>query len=115
MALSLLAGLSHGCTEAILLAHGFTIEMLTVLVRGGLATATPKIVHGGGRPSRAAVASVTGPKNRAASSSSFNSFNACPGLFQVAFEIGGRLRSPQLRGYDAAIGRAHRGGGQFLG
>jgi hypothetical protein len=50
LALSLLAGLSHGCTEAILLAHGFTIEMLTVLVRGGLATATPKFVHGGGRP-----------------------------------------------------------------
>jgi hypothetical protein len=28
LALSLLAGLSHGCTEAILLAHGFTIEIL---------------------------------------------------------------------------------------
>jgi len=41
----LLAGSSHGCTEAILLAHGFTIEMLIVLVRGGLATATPEIVH----------------------------------------------------------------------
>jgi hypothetical protein len=35
LALSLLAGLSHGCTEAILLAHGFTIEMLIVLVRAG--------------------------------------------------------------------------------
>ncbi len=49
-ALSLLAGLSHGCTEAILLAHGFTIEMLVVLVRGGFATATPEIVHAGSRP-----------------------------------------------------------------
>jgi hypothetical protein len=50
LALSLLAGLSHGCTEAILLAHGFTIEILIVLVRGGLATATPEIVHAGSRP-----------------------------------------------------------------
>jgi hypothetical protein len=48
-ALSLLAGLSHGGTEAILLAHGFTIEMLIVLVRGGFATATPEIVHAGNR------------------------------------------------------------------
>ena len=48
-ALRLLAGLSHGCTEAILLAHGFTIEMLVVLVRDGLATATPEIVHAGSR------------------------------------------------------------------
>jgi hypothetical protein len=35
-ALGLLASSSHGCTEAILLAHGFTIEMLIVLVRDGL-------------------------------------------------------------------------------
>jgi hypothetical protein len=46
-ALGLLAGSSHGCTEAILLAHGLTIEMLIVLVRDGLATATPEIVHAG--------------------------------------------------------------------
>ncbi len=49
-ALWLLAGSSHGCTEAILLAHGSTIEMLIVLARGGLATATPEIVHAGSRP-----------------------------------------------------------------
>ena len=49
-ALRLLAGSSHGCTEAILLAHGFTIEMLVVLVRDGFATATPEIVHAGNRP-----------------------------------------------------------------
>jgi hypothetical protein len=46
----LLAGSSHCCTEAILLAHGFTIEMLIVLVRDGFATATPEIVHAGSRP-----------------------------------------------------------------
>ena len=49
-ALGLLAGSSHGCTEAILLAHGFTIEMLIVLVCDGLATATPEIVHAGRQP-----------------------------------------------------------------
>ena len=49
-ALRLLVGSSHGCTEAILLAHGFTIEMLIVLVRDGFATATPEIVHAGRRP-----------------------------------------------------------------
>jgi hypothetical protein len=49
-ALTLLAGSSHGCTEAILLAHGFTIEMLVVLVSDGLATATSEIVHAGRRP-----------------------------------------------------------------
>jgi len=48
-ALWLLAGSSHGCTEAILLAHGFTIEMLIVLVGDGLATATSEIVHAGRR------------------------------------------------------------------
>jgi hypothetical protein len=49
-ALEILAGSSLGVTEAILLAHGFTTEMLTVLVRDGLATATPEIVHAGKRP-----------------------------------------------------------------
>ena len=49
-ALWLLAGSLHGCTEAILLAHGFTIEMLIVLVRDGFATATPEIVQAGRRP-----------------------------------------------------------------
>ena len=48
-ALRLLAGSSH-CTEAILLAHGFTIEMLIVLVVDGFATATPEIVHAGRWP-----------------------------------------------------------------
>jgi hypothetical protein len=33
-----------------MLAHGFTTEMLTVLVRDGLATATPETVHPGKRP-----------------------------------------------------------------
>ena len=49
-ALRLLAGSPLGVTEAIMLAHGFTNEMLTVLVRDGLATATPETVHAGKRP-----------------------------------------------------------------
>jgi hypothetical protein len=46
----LLAGSPLGVTEAIMLAHGFTTETLTVLVRDGLATATPEAVHAGKRP-----------------------------------------------------------------
>jgi hypothetical protein len=46
----LLAAAPNGATEAIPLAHGFTIDMLTVLVRDGLATATPETVHAGKRP-----------------------------------------------------------------
>jgi hypothetical protein len=34
-----------GATEAIMLAHGFTIEMLVDLVQEGLATATPETVQ----------------------------------------------------------------------
>ena len=36
--------------EAIMLALGFTMEMLTILVRDGLATAMPQTVHSGNRP-----------------------------------------------------------------
>jgi hypothetical protein len=46
-ALRLLAGSPLGVTEAIMLAHGFTIEMLTVLVRDGLATAEQREMRGG--------------------------------------------------------------------
>jgi hypothetical protein len=40
-ALELLAASRDGCTEAIMLAHGFTIDLLVELVRAGLATAKP--------------------------------------------------------------------------
>jgi hypothetical protein len=39
-ALRVLAGSPHGCTEAIMLAHGFTVETLGRLVLDGHATAT---------------------------------------------------------------------------
>ena len=49
-ALRLLAGSPHGCTEAIMLAHGFTDEILGRLVMNGLATAAPGIMYAGNRP-----------------------------------------------------------------
>jgi hypothetical protein len=48
--LRLLARSSNGHTEAMLLARGFTNEMLGRLVIDGLATATPQIVHAGKWP-----------------------------------------------------------------
>jgi hypothetical protein len=49
-ALRLLAAAPNGATEAIMLAYGFTIDLLVDLVHEGLATATPEIVHAGKRP-----------------------------------------------------------------
>jgi len=46
----ILADSSLGCTEANLLAHGFTTDLLVDLVHEGLATATPETVHAGKRP-----------------------------------------------------------------
>src|SRR5262245_26250681 len=40
-ALELLAASNDGATEAIMAAHGFTVEQLVELVRSGLASATP--------------------------------------------------------------------------
>jgi len=42
-------GNRDGCTEAIMLAHGFTIPQMVVLVGDGLATATAERVVAGGR------------------------------------------------------------------
>jgi hypothetical protein len=49
-ALRLLAGSPLGVTEAIMLAHGFTIEMLDALVRDGLATAEQREMRAGRQP-----------------------------------------------------------------
>jgi hypothetical protein len=43
-ALELLASCRDGCTEAIMLAHGFTVPQMVELVRAGLATATAERV-----------------------------------------------------------------------
>jgi hypothetical protein len=48
-ALGILADAPHGLTEAILLAHGFTTELLASLVRDGLATVRRESVNAGER------------------------------------------------------------------
>jgi hypothetical protein len=48
-ALELLAASRDGCTEAVMLAHGFTIPQMVELVRAGLATATAERVVAGKR------------------------------------------------------------------
>jgi hypothetical protein len=46
-ALELLASCRDGCTEAMMLAHGFKTEMVVELLRAGLATATAERVVAG--------------------------------------------------------------------
>ena len=48
-ALELLASCRDGCTEAMMLAHGFTIPQMVELVRAGLATATAERLVAGSR------------------------------------------------------------------
>jgi hypothetical protein len=48
-ALELLASCRDGCTEALMLAHGFTTPQLVELIRAGLATATAERVVAGGK------------------------------------------------------------------
>jgi hypothetical protein len=46
-ALELLAGSRDGCTEAIMLAHGFSVELMVESVPAGLASAsTERVVAG---------------------------------------------------------------------
>jgi hypothetical protein len=59
-ALELLAACPQkGCTQAILVAHGFTVEQMVGLVRAGLATATPQRVRAGGHKMEVAVLRIT--------------------------------------------------------
>jgi hypothetical protein len=48
-ALELLASSRNGCTEAIMLAHGFTVELLVDLCIAELAIAIPERMVAGGR------------------------------------------------------------------
>jgi len=48
-ALELLAASRDGATEAIMIAHGFTVEQMVDLCIAGLATATPERMVAGGR------------------------------------------------------------------
>jgi hypothetical protein len=58
-ALELLASCRDGCTEAIMLAHGFTIEQMVELVRAGLATAKAERVVAGRRKMEVARVRIT--------------------------------------------------------
>jgi hypothetical protein len=63
-ALELLASCRDGCTEAFMLAHGFMIEQLVELVRGGLATASAERVRAGGKTMEVARLRITEARRR---------------------------------------------------
>jgi hypothetical protein len=48
-ALELLVSCRDGCTEAIMIAHGFTVAQMVELVRAGLASASTERVVAGNR------------------------------------------------------------------
>ena len=58
-ALELLAASREGCTEAIMIAHGFTVPQMVDLVRAGLATAKTERVVAGGRTMQVARVQIT--------------------------------------------------------
>jgi hypothetical protein len=59
-ALELLADCPReGCTEAVMLAHDFTVEQLVELVRSGLASATPQRIRAGGKVIEVATLRIT--------------------------------------------------------
>jgi hypothetical protein len=64
-ALELLASCRDGCTEAMMLAHGFTIPQMVELVRAGLAMATADRVVAGRRTIKVARVRITEAGRRA--------------------------------------------------
>jgi hypothetical protein len=64
-ALELLAASPDGCTEAIMLAHGFTVELLVELCMAELAIATPERMVAGGRTVEVARMRITDSGRRA--------------------------------------------------
>ena len=64
-ALELLASSHDGCTEAIMLAHGFTVKLMLDLCVAGLATATPERMVAGGRTIEVATMRITEAGRRA--------------------------------------------------
>jgi hypothetical protein len=49
-ALRILARCSDGCTEALMMAYGFSVDFLAGLVTDGLITAEPRAMRAAGRP-----------------------------------------------------------------
>jgi hypothetical protein len=64
-ALELLPSCRDGCTEAMMLAHGFTIELMVELVRANLATAIHERVVAGGKTIEVASLRITEAGRRA--------------------------------------------------
>jgi len=64
-ALELLETSLDGCTEAIMLAHGFKIELLVELVRAGLATASTEQMLASRRSMEVTRLRITGAGRRA--------------------------------------------------
>ena len=64
-ALELLASCRDGCTEAMMLAHGFLIEMMVEIVNAGLAKATAERVVAGSRKMEVARVRITDAGRRA--------------------------------------------------
>jgi hypothetical protein len=64
-ALELLASCRDGCTEAMMVAHGFTVPQMVELVRAGLATATAERVVAGSRTIEVARVRITEAGRRA--------------------------------------------------
>jgi hypothetical protein len=58
-ALELLAASRDGATEAVMRAHGFTVEQMAELVRAGLATTTAERVVAGNRTMEVATLRIT--------------------------------------------------------
>jgi hypothetical protein len=58
-ALELLASCRDGCTEPIMIAHGFTVAQMVELVRAGLASATGERVRAGNKTIEVARVRIT--------------------------------------------------------
>jgi hypothetical protein len=58
-ALELLASCRDGCTEAMMLAHGFSIDVMVELVNAGLATATAERMIAGNQTIEVARVRIT--------------------------------------------------------
>ena len=63
--LELLAASGDGCTEAILLAHGFALDLIHGIVSAGLATATAEHTFAAGRAIEFTRVRITEARRRA--------------------------------------------------
>jgi hypothetical protein len=64
-ALELLATCRDGCTEALLIAHGFTVAQMVERVNAGMATATAERMVAGGKTIEVARVRITEAGRRA--------------------------------------------------